>query len=302
MNPLIKQLADKILKAKQDYYNDQPKMSDAAYDKLEDQLRKLDPKHPILKLVGAPVAAKTKVRLPFGMASLDKAKPDNGVITPWLKKVEGPWIASDKLDGTALEITYTENGVKAYTRGNGIIGQDVSFLVPHLKIPAKCPYEAIRCEAVMPDATFKAIWAAEFKNARNLANGLFNRLTRHNAHKDIKLVVHEVLSPRGVPSKQLAKLKAAGFDVVWNEVYETLSESKLVKLLAARKVASKYTIDGLVIEQDKAHTLRAGNPTYKIAFKNNLEEDTALARVVRVDWQVSKHGYLKPVLIIEAIE
>lgn len=304
----IKQLEGWITESKYAYYNsgrnaviNGKEVTDAMFDAWEDELRKLSPSSKVLKNVGAPTAAK-KVPLPYVMFSLDKIKPEGAQVEAWTTAVKGNYVVSDKLDGTALEVVYTDHGIKCYTRGNGLIGQDVSFLAPHLKLPAKCPYTAIRCEAVMPDAKFKAIWAEEFKNARNMVNGLLNRKDVHDGIKDIRVIVHDVLEPRGVPSKQLDKLKSAGFEVVWHDVYSSLDANTLSKLLTLRKQRSKYVIDGLVVAQDKAHRLAPGNPDHKIAFKDNGQSETALARVVRVEWNASKHGYMKPVLIIEAIK
>lgn len=304
----IKQLEGWITESKYAYYNsgrnaviNGKEVTDAMFDAWEDELRKLSPSSKVLKNVGAPTAAK-KVPLPYVMFSLDKIKPEGAQVEAWTTAVKGNYVVSDKLDGTALEVVYTEHGIKCYTRGNGLIGQDVSFLAPHLKLPAKCPYTAIRCEAVMPDAKFKAIWAEEFKNARNMVNGLLNRKDVHEGIKDIKVIVHDVLEPRGVPSKQLDKLKSAGFEVVWHDVYSSLDANTLSKLLTLRKQRSKYVIDGLVVAQDKAHRLAPGNPDHKIAFKQTLAEDAVDAKVVQVEWNASKHGYMKPRIEIEPVE
>src|SRR5262245_29447090 len=71
----VAELAKLLKKYKDAYYNDQPLVSDAAYDALEDELRELDPKHPILASVGAPTAVTSweKARHAIPMGSLNKA-------------------------------------------------------------------------------------------------------------------------------------------------------------------------------------------------------------------------------------
>ncbi len=83
----IKQLAKKLIKARHAYYNGEPLISDAAYDKLEAELKNLAPDHPAITNIGAPI----------GVTEWEKAKHDipmtslNKVNTPeelrdWAKK------------------------------------------------------------------------------------------------------------------------------------------------------------------------------------------------------------------------
>ena len=67
---------------------------------------------------------KTKVKLPVSMFSLDKVKPET--VERWIQHYQKEDVAaSDKLDGAALELVYTEGfPTGLYTRGNGIIGGD----------------------------------------------------------------------------------------------------------------------------------------------------------------------------------
>lgn len=308
----IQKLVIDILRWKNAYYNlDKSLVSDARYDKAEDELRALDPGNKVLKMTGIkvksqPGAKKTKkvdAKLPFPMGSMGKMRAGKGEVKRWAATHEGPWIVLDKVDGTALELGYGEGGkglTEVYTRGDGRMGKDVSYLGPHLKVPAKCPYQYIRAEGVIGQAAFKAKWNKEFDTSRGMANGLMNRDTPHPAaHKAITLVIHEALAPRGIPSQQLAKLKTAGFTVPWFKKLSALTDAGLSNLLAERKKSSPYKIDGLVISQDRKTVLRPGLAVNKIAFKEESEEDQKKAKVLNVMWQVSKRGELRPVLNIE---
>ena len=108
------QLKEQYLKAKKAYYNDpdgKTNMSDAQFDKLEDQIRKLDPKWKGFK-AGAPINKKTKVKLPIPMFSLDKVKAPT--VDKWLARQTVDYtVISDKLDGSSLEVEY-ENGVPTF--------------------------------------------------------------------------------------------------------------------------------------------------------------------------------------------
>jgi NAD-dependent DNA ligase len=69
------------------------------------------------------------------MWSMDKIKPDSGTLDKWKQKYPGPYVISCKLDGVSG--LYTTEGAepKLYTRGDGKVGQDVSYLIPYLKLP-----------------------------------------------------------------------------------------------------------------------------------------------------------------------
>lgn len=277
-------------------------ISDAVYDLVEKVIEQHDGDWS--PTVGAPVTGKTKVKLPYPMGSLDKARPGEGSVAKFAAKNRGPYMVSDKLDGLSIAVVYDyPNPVKAYTRGDGIIGQDISFLVPHLRLPEYRGKLALRGEAIMSKGKFAGEWSKLFKNPRNLASGVLNRKGVHEAIKDIDVVFYEVLSPAGVPSAQLAKLKSNGFGVVPHKVVPKLTDAALSNMLRMRRAKTKYEIDGLVIMQDKRNTRpTAGNPEYGIAFKEESGENLAQTKVIRVEWNASRHRMLKPRIEVEPVE
>ena len=283
------------------YYNsDKDLMTDAQFDKLEDQLRKLDPTNKFFKKTGAAPKgkAKVKIKLPYPMPSLNKMRPENGEVESWLKENKGPYTVTEKLDGSSLQLGY--EGKNAYTRGDGIIGKDISYMFDHFKIPKKSPYPDLRCEAMMQESVFlKKYKSEENKTSRGTANGALNKSAAHPVHKDITIVVHEVLNPRGVPSQQLTKLKAAGFTVPWFKVYTKLDSVLLSNLLKERKKKSDFALDGLVVAQDIKTPLAKTIPQNKIAFKENVMVE---AEVLSVAWTLSKHGMWKPVVQIKPMD
>ena len=61
--------------ANEKYRNEQPVISDAIYDIIEDTIREKNPKSKLLKEIGAKVKLKNKVKLPYNLGSMDKIKP-----------------------------------------------------------------------------------------------------------------------------------------------------------------------------------------------------------------------------------
>jgi NAD-dependent DNA ligase len=287
-------------------------LTDDRYDLLEKIIEANDPTWKPIS--GAkPVVGKVKTKLPYAMSSLGKSYPGDGKLDIFAKKNTGPWVVSDKLDGNALEVVYTKGATpKAYTKTSPTIGQDVSFLVPHMNIPQQLNENiAVRFETILPKSVFLAKHgrdsgnAKNYKNARNMVAGVFNTKGVHKALPDVKILAHEIMNSALSPSAQLAKLKKLGFDVVPHTVVGRLSDSVLSTMLAKRKTASKYMIDGLVINQDKPHraSLTGEDPSYAIAFKINDEtENLVQTKVEYVEWNASKHGSAKPRIKIEPVE
>lgn len=278
-------------------------LADAQFDALQARLKKLNPKSDALKEVGAAPTGRRKVELPYPLYSLDKVKPGEASFAKWVLSHPGPYILSDKEDGISILLVYGDT-IKAFTRGNGTVGQDVSHLVPHIGVPLKGVPKgtAIRCELLMSEAAFKN-YEAKFANARNLVAGLANKIkTDHEALGHVDHVAYEIISPRMKPSEALRKLKSWGFNVVPHRLAESITEDFMSKYLAHRKAKSIYAIDGIVIEQDKKTIRRNGNPDYARAFKETTEDSTAEATVKEVVWTASKYGTLKPVIHIEPIK
>ncbi len=126
MNKTIDVLVQRLKAASVAYYETaEPIMSDDEFDALVEDLRTLAPDHAYFQFVGAPVSAGA-VRLPIPMPSLRKIKPDS--VDAWAATYCCPWLVSDKLDGiSALWIPATG---ALYLRGDGLVGQDMSHLVP----------------------------------------------------------------------------------------------------------------------------------------------------------------------------
>ena len=109
---------------------------------------------------------------------------------------------------------------------------------------------------------------------------------------------------------QLVKLSRLGFTVVKHTVHvaSTLTDDSLSQILVKARYSSQYELDGLVIDINSA-TIRQSlsdpnslNPKYAVKFKVADASNLAQAKVVEVEWNLSKHGYFKPRVKIEPTE
>ena len=296
-----KNIAIMIDEATKAYYNDTPLISDNEFDIIQEYMKKNYPKNKILAQIGAPIEDKHKVKLPYHMASMDKIKPDTNALPKWKLKYKGPYVLSAKLDGIS-GLYSTENGEeKLYTRGNGSIGQDISHLIPYLRLP-KTPDMTIRGEIIMKKSTFLEKYNNEYSNSRNLVAGLVNKKTiEPEKLKDIDFVAYEVIKPHLKPSDQMKYLASQDVLDVINEVKSNIENSMLSEILVDWRENYEYTIDGIIVSNDDIYKRTDKNPEHGFAFKMVLSDQVAEAKVLNVLWAPSKDGYLKPRIQIEPV-
>jgi len=138
------------------YYNGEPIMTDAEYDALEEELRRLDPDHPFLSEVGSsPVSSVwPKVQHPITMGSLEKVQtPDE--MESWINARVPTGVGmiptlsvTDKLDGISILLTYTDGHlVRAATRGDGQMGEDITR---NVKVMQGVPSQIALAEGTFP--------------------------------------------------------------------------------------------------------------------------------------------------------
>jgi len=299
-------LVEILKKLSDSYYNTgKPIVSDAIYDELIDLLKKKDSNNEYLSKIGFPIkGTKEKIKLPFPMGSLDKIKPQYGNLGEWINEYGGNYIISDKLDGASVQFYKNESGeIKLFSRGDGLIGQDITHLLKFITFGDIPNGVSIRGEFIINKKNFKKIQSF-MKNARNAVSGLIN-----SKHVDVKVakivdfVTYSILSPRYKQLKQMQLLNKWGFKVVNYKIISKIDENTLKKYLIERKKNSEYEIDGIVcIDNSKIYEHKEGNPEYGFAFKMDVNEDTVNVLVKRVIWEPSIDGYLKPRIEIEPIE
>tara|TARA_B100000767_G_scaffold101361_2_gene97323 strand:- start:259 stop:2181 length:1923 start_codon:yes stop_codon:yes gene_type:complete len=292
------------------YYNtDNILITDEEYDTIYDKLKEIDPKNSYFDKVGHSINTyDKKIELPYWMGSMNKKKTEDEVIK-WYKKYPGEVIISDKLDGKSFLLEITNKTKKLYSRGNGIEGKDISYILDYISIPdcqnvIKSHEEIfIRGEILISKNNFKKI-KSEYANTRSFIAGITNlkKVNDDNKHnlKFIDLVCFEIISPEMKTEEQFQKLIDLGFKTVNNKKLDSLNYEELKNTLIERREKSEYDIDGIIVCQNKLHQRNLDkNPKYAIAFK--LDKEFAITNVKDIKWNLSKHGRLKPTVIIESV-
>jgi NAD-dependent DNA ligase len=231
---------------------------------------------------------------------MDKIKPDTGALKTWEQKFKGPYLLSCKLDGVSGLYTTEGSKPKLYTRGNGKVGQDISHLIPFLRLP-KTKGIVLRGEFIIPKATFLEKYKTKFANPRNMVAGLINHKTINDAVVDLHFVAYELIVPQKKPSEQMAFLGTTNVECVLFQTTDHLTNEMLSELLVEWRTNYMYEIDGVIVTDDKVYPRSSGNPEHSFAFKMVLSDQIAEAKVLNVLWTPSKDGYLKPRVQIEPI-
>jgi len=317
-DPRIKTLADRIQAAKDAYYGPgQPIMSDAEYDALEDELRRLDPNHPVLAKVGAaPSSGWVKVKHEIPMGSLNKvqAEPD---MLKWAQGTSSKgFVVMDKLDGASLSLHYSHGSLtRAVTRGDGITGEEVTpnaalirGVVKRLP-PSLASVEVdIRGEVMAFKHDFAQFFPGE-SNPRNTASGTLRRQTGNHFCRHLSFVAYDLyVGNRQSPSKtqELQSLRDAGFLLPrWAKASSsTEMEAIYQAYLGGVRDSLDYEIDGLVLAVDdlaEREVLGVTNlrPKGAAAYKFPHPEKPTVLR--DIEWQVGASGRLTPVAIFDEV-
>lgn len=323
----MKELVAILSQAAKAYYQESREiMSNFEYDKMYDQLLKLEQETGVV-LAGSPtqkvgyevLSELPKETHPSPMLSLDKTK-EVAALQEWLGAQKG--LLSWKLDGLTVVLTY-ENGVlqKAVTRGNGEIGE---VITPNARtfenIPLKIAFEGrlvLRGEAIIRYSDFEKMNAeiedvdAKYKNPRNLCSGSVRQLnsqitaSRHVNCMIFALVEAEEVDFENSRTVQFQWLKNQGFEVVEHQevTAETLPEK--VEYFAQAIADFDIPSDGLVLTYDDiAYGESLGRtakfPRHSIAFKwaDEIRETT----LSYIEWSPSRTGLINPVAVFEPVE
>ena len=311
INDELKSLEDKYIEAKDKYYNsDKPIMTDYDFDILEDKIRELNPKSNVLKVVGMEV--KNGIKLPYRMMSLNKRKDDEG-IKKWVDKYNNKNVVlTDKLDGLSiigLYERYKDNkmDIQLLTRGDGYNGLDISKITKYVNIPSEISEDkmVIRGEIIMKKNVFESKYKGKYSNARNLVSGaILRKNINKNVMEDISVVWYAVYYPENLEyTKQLELLGNNGFNIVNYTIIDKsninlVNKENLTEYLKNRNLYNEYNIDGIVVQYDEGiNKLLDKNPDNAFAFKVDGEIKEVL--VVGIEWNISKHNKIIPVIAIE---
>jgi NAD-dependent DNA ligase len=311
--PILKKLeendiANILQQANHSYYNsDKPLFSDNTFDLIREYLESVNPKHPILKNIGSNIDEDKKVELPYFMGSLDKIKTDEKILDKFKKEYKDTYVISDKLDGNSGMIYIKGKTVTLYSRGDGTFGQNLTHLLPFIKnIPENLSAKelAIRGEIICSKKDFDDKFKDKMANARNMVAGLINsKIPDLNIANSTQFVAYEIVYPKMTPEDQMKEISKLGFKCVYNEVLteSNLNTSKLSEILVKRRDISEFEVDGIVVMHNAIHKRMSSNPKYGFAFKSVHTMQKAEVIVTHVEWNMSKDGYLIPVVNFNGI-
>ena len=321
----MKELIEILNNASRLYYQySTPIMTDFEYDKLYDELEKLEKEtntvlsnSPTQNVEPEAIDSLVKVEHPAPMLSLSKTKSISELAS-FLGNQEG--LLSWKLDGLTIVLTYKDGKLSSgVTRGNGIIGEVITENVKKFKnIPLTIPYKGtlvVRGEAVIKYSDFNKMNeeldddSSQYKNPRNLCSGSVRQLdSKVTAKRNVNCIIFALIESEKkfkLKSEEFEWLKSLGFDIV--EYHKVTSNNLEEQVLYFKNKINEYDIpsDGLVllyndIEYGKQLGTTAKYPKNAIAFK--WQDETAETKLIDVDWLVSRTGLINPVAVFEPVE
>jgi DNA ligase (NAD+) len=305
----IDELRNKLLKAKQAYYfGGTPIMSDAEYDALEAELKRINPKDPIFSTVGAPVPpdnilSKAKHSMPMG--SQNKVNSAEEFIE-WYKKYakNGKIHVTLKADGGSAA-AYYKNGnlIHVITRGDGFIGEDVTsngFKFKGLPVFIDGFNGSVRMEVVLPVKDWKILDKTQESNPRNIGNGIMGR--KDGSDSDILTILAFDITDDDInfntETEKYIHLKKLGFNVVPGQTCH--DEKEVVKLfenIAKKRQSLDFWIDGVVLKIDDLNVQDAlgvtgGCPKGQVAWK--FENEGAVTTLNDIEITIGHTGALIP--------
>lgn len=313
------------------YEQDAPVVSDAEYDKLYDELRKLEETEgyslknsPTHRVGGATNKRFEQSKHLKRLYSLDKCQSKEE-FNDWYEKIVKslgymPELTCEyKFDGLTLNLLY-KNGklVKTTTRGDGVTGEVVTEQVNTIKkLPKEISYKGtieIQGEGILRLSSFNRynLTAKEpLKNARNgVAGAIRNLDPKVTAERDLSFFAYNI----GYSEMNFSS-QAEMHDFLIKEGFEVEGDFELVNSASnamdyADRTGEKrpnldYLIDGVVYKiNDAALRDELGFtekfPKWAIAYKYKADEMTTTLR--DVEWQVSRSAKLNPIAILEPVD
>ena len=320
---------------------DESTMSEAAADSLKHELAELEkqfpelitPDSPTQRVAGKPLDKFTKVTHAQRMISLadvfseaeirDWVRADEKLMLEQGMTADGrikSYFTDIKMDGLACALHYQDGLLeRAVTRGDGLVGEDVTMNVRTIEnVPLRIDepgHVEVRGEIVIFKQDFEELNAKQvkagekpFANPRNLAAGSIRQLDpRVAARRRLKFMAYDLVEP-DLPthSEAYAKLRQLGFrtsgeDHVFQNLSEVLEE---IGRLADYRQTLPFNTDGMVIKvNDRVVYAKLGivgkTPRGAVAFKFPAEESTTRVRDIVIS--IGRTGAATPVAILDPV-
>ena len=308
---LIEKLVADLNYATLHYDNGHPIMTDKEWDDMYFQLVDLElstgyilPQSPTQRINYKVVNQLTKVQHDHEMLSLEKTK-DINVIKSMFDK---DFLMMAKMDGLTCSLRY-ENGilVKAETRGNGFVGEDIlhnAKVIP--SIPNYIAYKdtlVIDGEIICNYKDF-LLFQNNYKNPRNFAAGSIRLLdNKECAERRLQFVAWDVIAGfDGEDSleRKLLSIRRLGFTIV-----PFLTNSFDIELLQETCKVKLYPIDGMVFKFNSCLYSKSLGKTahhFKNAMAYKFYDETYPTVLKDIEWTMGRTGVLTPVAIFEPLD
>ncbi|AQX56271.1 NAD-dependent DNA ligase LigA [Priestia flexa] len=316
---------------------DQPTVPDAEYDRLMNELIKLEEAFPELKTQDSPTQrvggqvldAFQKVEHRTPMLSLGNAFDEQDLrdFDRRIRQVVGDdfsYVCELKIDGLAVSLLY-EDGylVRGATRGDGTIGEDITEnlkTIRSIPLRVKDPVTMeVRGEAFMPRKSFEKLNEAKiqneelpFANPRNAAAGSLRQLDpKIAAKRNLDIFVYAMTDA----GEQEVEAHSESLDLLDHLGFKTNKERQkcatIEEVLAyienwqEKRPSLDYDIDGIVIkvdsfEQQSKLGTTAKSPRWAIAYKFPAEE--VVTTLKDIELTVGRTGVITPTAILEPVQ
>ncbi len=344
----IDSLVTELKKYQHQYYRGRPSVSDVEYDRLFDRLQELEsqfhdlvhPDSPTHR-VGSDLSQDfPEVEHTIPVLSLDKSYSSDE-LTKWVEKTQDnsdnalSFILEEKIDGAGI-VLYYESGtlVRAVTRGNGFIGNDITGNVRTISgVPLKLEKSvdvAARGEIFLPKALFAEINATmevPYANPRNLAAGTLRRIKssqvaripldifiyegyldgEQETHFEILNVLEELgfkMNPNtGFFSDHYELDRLRNEHPTWH-VGRLKDMERFIGETRKKRDTLSYEIDGLVLKINELGVREqlgytGHHPRWAMAFK--FESPVGKTVVKEIEIQIGRTGRATPVARVEPV-
>jgi DNA ligase (NAD+) len=334
----VQELRDLLNQYGYEYYVlDQPSVPDAEYDKLMNELIKIEESFPELKTADSPTQrvggqvldAFEKVQHQTSMLSLGNAfnEEDLRDFDRRVRQVVGDefsYVCELKIDGLAVSLRY-EDGylVLGATRGDGTIGENITEnlkTIRSIPLRIKEPLSMeVRGEAFMPRKSFEALNEAKmerdevpFANPRNAAAGSLRQLDpKIAAKRNLDIFVYAMTDTGELEidshSESLNLLDELGFKTNRErQTCETIDDViAYIESWQTKRPELSYDIDGIVVKVDSFDQqaelgTTAKSPRWAIAYKFPAEE--VVTKLINIELTVGRTGVITPTAILEPVQ
>ena len=317
------------------YVYDNPSVSDQEYDRLMQELMVLEEKHPEMydanspsqRIIGQVLEGFEKVRHDSQMLSLGNVF-NYEEIEEFVTRIQGSvkdaeFVVECKYDGLAMSLIY-ENGsfVRAVTRGDGLVGEDVSANIKTIQsIPMHIPerrHVEVRGEVYMPKKSFEELNERQkknnqalFANPRNAAAGSIRQLDSGvcaSRKLDAYWYYFQNAQDFGILTQQeaLDRMRSLNFKV--NPLYKVCKNTKeiweFIQSIQEKRNDLPYEIDGMVIKLNSLSDQRALGSTAKVpryATAYKFPAERVQTRLLDIVITVGRTGKITPNAVLEPV-